>query len=80
VRFFIVLNPGDCPGVSIYRDQLFFHNTTGADLTIRAVGGSNGYLPPSDSLLVPASRSRSVSIVPLALVRPEGSSSTKVAP
>ena len=67
MRFFIVLDHGDCPGVSIYRDQLFFHNTTDTDLTVRAIGGSNGYLPPNDPLILPANRSRSVPIVALGL-------------
>jgi len=56
----------DCQVVG-YRDHLTFHNTTGQDLTVRALGGSNGYQPPSDPLVVPAGKTRAVTIVPFGL-------------
>ncbi len=80
IRFLIVLNPGECPGVSIYRDQLFFRNTTAQDLTVRALGGSNGYQPPADPLVVPAGKSRSISIEPFAGLGGSSNRWTPVAP
>src|ERR1700730_84395 len=56
---FLTTNIDTCPGAA-YRDQLAFRNTTGQDLVVRALEGSNGYNPPEDPLSVPAGRSRAV--------------------
>ncbi len=58
---FLTTNIDTCPGAA-YRDQLAFRNTTGQDLVVRALEGSNGYVPPEDPLTVPAGRSRAVFI------------------
>src|SRR5260370_765067 len=56
----------DCLAVG-YRDHLILHNVTSQDLTVRALDGSNGYQPPSDPLVVPAGKTRSLTIVPFGL-------------
>jgi hypothetical protein len=60
VRFF-TLPPNTCPTTG-YRDQLAFRNTTGQDLVVRALSGSNGYSSPEDPLTIPAGRSKTVFI------------------
>jgi hypothetical protein len=48
-----------------WRDHLLFRNTTGQDLTVVALGASNGYtLPGPEPLTIPPRRTRSVLIAP----------------
>jgi hypothetical protein len=48
-----------------WRDHLLFRNTTGQDLSVRALSVSNGFeLTDPDPLLIPAHQIRSVLIVP----------------
>jgi len=67
VRFFTPLNSissEECLVIG-WRDHLLFRNTTTHPVTIRPLGASNGYTPPSgDTLTIPPNRSQSVMISP----------------
>jgi len=67
VRFqtdIVYSSPTECYRVG-WRDHLLFRNTTDQDLAVSALAASNGYVPPGpEPLIVPARRSRSVSIRP----------------